>query len=150
MHVLSPFLLSLLPALALAEQVPFMNQAVGWFNKAKSYIPAVTEAEGPLEALSGKIAENQVEKINLRNWQHKLQPKVEGEEEWLVYLTGGNKTCYGKCGRANTAWNVCPSLFRNHNQDSHGLKLIKRARNPSPSYRLYQRVPAPRPFTSPH
>lgn len=50
--------------------------------------------------------DNRVEKLNLRNFQRKLTPKVEYEEEWLIYNTGGNKTCFGNCAKADEAWSV--------------------------------------------
>jgi hypothetical protein len=103
--------LLLLPLLALAEQqVPLKDQAAGWFDKAKAYvsnaIPTAPDLPDPIDAGASKVAGAVVEKINIRNWQRKLSPKPDVEEEWLLFLTGGNKTCYGKCGPVTAVWNV--------------------------------------------
>lgn len=99
---------TLLFTAALAQdQVPLKDKAAGWFDKAKSYIPSGTPSiPNPVQAAGGALAAKKVQKINIRNYHRLLRPKVEGEEEWLIYLTGGNKTCFGKCERADGVWNV--------------------------------------------
>jgi hypothetical protein len=94
-------LLPLLPALALADQAPMG----GIFDKVKSFLPSnVDEA---FDAGASKVAAQHVERINIRNYQRKLSPKLDGEEEWMVYFTGGNKSCFGRCGPVDLVWNVC-------------------------------------------
>jgi hypothetical protein len=103
--LLAPFL----PSLVTADQVPLREKAAGWLDKAKSYIPN----SGPVdvvEAGAAHVAEQRVERINIRNWQRKLSPKLDTEEEWLVYVTGGNKSCFGRCGHADSTWNVSLSV----------------------------------------
>ena len=106
---LSPSLL-LLPLLVAADQVPLRDQAAGWFDKAKAFVSGAAEAipdlPNPIDAGAAKVAANVVERINIRNWQRKMAPKPDIEEEWLLYLTGGNKTCFGKCGPMDAVWNV--------------------------------------------
>lgn len=103
MHFSSLLLFApLLPSLVTAEQIPFMGKANEWLDKAKSFLPN----SGPVEAGAAYIAERRVERINIRNWQRKLSPKLDTEEEWLVYVTGGNKSCFGRCGHADATWNV--------------------------------------------
>ena len=34
-----------------------------------------------------------------------------GPEPWMVLLTGGNKTCYGKCAPLEVAWNKTAAIF---------------------------------------
>src|ERR1700761_28512 len=110
MHLSS--ILLLLPILVTADQQPLKDKAAGWFDKAKSYVSGAADAlPDPIDAGASVVAGSVVEKINIRNWQRKLSPKPDGEEEWMVYLTGGNKTCYGKCGPMNALWNVCFSTF---------------------------------------
>jgi hypothetical protein len=108
MHI-SPLLL--LPLLVVADQVPFKDQAFAWIDKAKSFVSGATEAipdiPDPIDAGASVVAGSVVEKINVRNWQRKLAPKADKDEEWMIYMTGGNKTCYGKCGPMNTVWTVC-------------------------------------------
>jgi len=104
---------TLLCGAALAhDQIPLKEKAAGWFDKAKSYIPSVTPSiPNPIDAGAAAVAEKKVTKINIRNYQRLLQPKLEGEEEWLIYLTGGNKSCFGRCGKTDAAWNLSIPLL---------------------------------------
>lgn len=103
MHLSSLLLLPALTSLVAAQdQVPFQDKATEWINKAKSFIPG----SNPVEAASAYIADKNVERINIRNWERKLSPKLNTEEEWLVYVTGGNKSCFGRCGHVDKKWNV--------------------------------------------
>ncbi|KAF2141231.1 uncharacterized protein K452DRAFT_228807 [Aplosporella prunicola CBS 121167] len=104
-------LLVALPALAVAqEQVPLADRVKGWFNKAQNYVtesvPAVT---APVDAGAAKVAEVVVEPLTLENWRSVINSSnvatVDGPEEWMVFLTGGNKTCFGLCGNVTEAWN---------------------------------------------
>lgn len=108
MHISSTFLVALLPALITAnDQIPLKEKAAGWLDKAKAYVSSATpDLPNPINAGAAKVAELKVEKINLRNYQRKLGPKLDGEEEWMIYMTGGNKSCFGRCDRADLAWNV--------------------------------------------
>jgi len=72
---------------------------------------AAPELPNPIDAGASKVAGSVVEKINIRNWQRKMAPKADSDEEWLLLLTGGNKTCYGKCGPVNTVWNESVPLL---------------------------------------
>ncbi|KAF2460455.1 hypothetical protein BDY21DRAFT_165689 [Lineolata rhizophorae] len=112
-------LLLALPALALAEdaQVPLMDKVKGWFNKASSIIPSsmssmsssvAPAAETPVDVTAARIAEYVVTPLTLDNWNDVLAPSAdggEGPEDWMVYMTGGNATCYGLCGNVTKAWN---------------------------------------------
>lgn len=100
-------LVPLLPSLVSADQVPLMEKAAEWLDKAKGYIPnSGSGAADAADAGPAYIGERRVERINIRNWQRKLSPKLDTEEEWLVYVTGGNKSCFGRCGHADSTWNV--------------------------------------------
>lgn len=96
--------LLLLPLLVAADQAALTDKAAAWFEKAKEYIPG--NVPNPVEAGAAKFAEHKVERINIRNWERKLSPKPDTEEEWLVYMTGGNKTCFGRCDAVDVVWNV--------------------------------------------
>jgi len=107
-------------ALAQEAQIPLKDKAAGWFDKAKSYIPSVTPSvPNPIDAGAAAVADRKVVRINIRNYQRLLKPKIEAEEEWLVYLTGGNKTCFGRCGKADAAWNVSRPYTRYISPPSH-------------------------------
>jgi len=97
--------LLLLPLLVAADQQPLKEKAAGWFDKAKAYMES--DVPSPVNAGASKVAELVVEKINIRNWQRKLAPKLDGQEDWMVFLSGGNKSCFGQCEEVDKAWNVC-------------------------------------------
>lgn len=125
--------------LAQDAQVPLKEKAAGWFGKAKSYVSSATPAHSnPTDAAASAVAAMQVQEINIKNYGRTLQPKPEGEEEWLVYLTGGNKTCFGRCGKTDSAWNVRMTLLLHAVYSSPVLLVEKNtsmltriARNPS-------------------
>ncbi len=95
-------LVALLPALSLAE-----NAFQHIFNDVKERVNEFTGSiPNPIDAGASKVAAQKVERINIRNLQRKLAPKPEREEEWMVYFTGGNKTCFGRCGPVDVKWNV--------------------------------------------
>ncbi|KAL1969545.1 hypothetical protein VTN77DRAFT_8983 [Rasamsonia byssochlamydoides] len=106
---LSP-LLALLPALAAAQdQIPLADQLKGWFNKAKAFIPSASPA-APVEKAAEKVVEKTVTPLNLSNWQSILEPSSQ-PQDWIIYITGGNKTCFGRCGTADKAFNESVPLF---------------------------------------
>ena len=102
-------LVALLPAVVLAqEQVPLADRVQGWFNKAKAMIPTAVPAEPIVklaEKVSEKVSEKSVTPITLDNWQPILEPSSDAKD-WYIYVTGGNKTCFGRCGRADKAFQV--------------------------------------------
>lgn len=123
-------LLMLLPAVAVAqEQIPLMDQVQGqvqdWVEKAKSFLPsqqvapaAEQQGEEREEAApatestpeSQILAEKNVVPFTLANWESKLAASVDdGPQEWLIFVTGGNKTCFGRCAVAEKAFNVSPA-----------------------------------------
>ena len=93
--------LLLLPLLVAADQQPLMDKVSGWYDAAKAYV------SNPVDEGAAKFTDLNVKKMNRNNWEQILTPKVEGQEDWLIYVTGGNKSCFGKCGRSDEAWNVC-------------------------------------------
>lgn len=109
MHVF--LILSLALPLFVAAQVqkPLKEKAQGWFDKAKSYIPTAA-ATAPIDAGAAKVADKVATKLNAGNWQSTLSSSSsvphEGPEEWMILVTGGNKSCYGQCTQVERAWNV--------------------------------------------
>ena len=120
----SPTLIFLPALVAAQQQVPLKEQLQGWFNKAKSYLPtnvpaAAAPADTPAAPEQAKqpppvLSEKPVTPLTMSNWESTLSPVEPGtpdtEREWLVFITGGNKTCFGHCLRADEAFNVsiCP------------------------------------------
>jgi hypothetical protein len=105
-------LLLALPALALAEeQIPLFEKVKGFLNKAKDAVTsAVPAAPSPLDAGAAKVASSVQHELTVKNWKDTLtvDPTVSTPttQDWLVFITGGNVTCYGFCGNATKAWNV--------------------------------------------
>ncbi|EXJ91526.1 hypothetical protein A1O3_00074 [Capronia epimyces CBS 606.96] len=99
--------LVLLPLLVAADQQALKDKAAGWLEKAKAYIPSGPPPSlnlNPIDVGAAKVEPKVVERINIRNWERKLSPKPDTEEEWLVLFTGGNKTCFGRCDTVNQKW----------------------------------------------
>jgi hypothetical protein len=116
----SKFALLAIPALAVAEeQIPLMDKVKGFFNKAQSIVSsAVPTVTAPVDAGAAKVADVVVSPLTLENWRSVLTPSaasaVKSEpEHWMVYINGGNKTCYGFCGNATKAWQVSGHVFSN-------------------------------------
>ncbi|OJD17399.1 hypothetical protein AJ78_02529 [Emergomyces pasteurianus Ep9510] len=120
----------LLPALAAAqEQIPLREQMQGWFNKAKSLLPIATPVVTPAadaaanaataagaragsKGAAANIVNKEVTLLRLDNWESLLAPKSDGPaQEWLIFITGGNKTCFGQCKKADKAWEGSLPLF---------------------------------------
>jgi hypothetical protein len=98
-------LITLLPALALAqEQVPLADRVQGWFNKAKNLVPTAVPAD-PIQKMAEKVSEQRVATLTMQNWQSILTP-AQDPQDWYIFVTGGNKTCFGRCETADKAFNV--------------------------------------------
>lgn len=109
-------LLLALPALALAEeQVPLVEKLKAYWGQAvdavTSAVPAAVPSKSPVEAVASKIAENVQHELTLENWKSVLTAdpttSAPATQDWIVYVNGGNVTCYGFCGNTTKAWNVC-------------------------------------------
>jgi hypothetical protein len=112
----SSTLLLALPALTLAEeQVPLVDKLKGYWGKAvdavTSAVPAAVPSKSPLEAGAAKIADSVQHELTLENWKDvvtaDLTTSAPATQDWIVYVNGGNVTCYGFCGNTTKAWNVC-------------------------------------------
>ena len=121
MRVTSALLLAL-PALAAAEaQEPLTDKVKGWFAAATSSIlnavpsaPTIPAAvKSPVAAAAAKGASKVVHKLTMRNYEELLAPDLAraGPTEWLVLISGGNKTCGGRCTRLEVAFNETASLL---------------------------------------
>ena len=110
----------LLPSLALAQdQKPLVASLQSWFEKAKSYIP--TPVASPLDSGAAKVASRNVVELTTTNWQSTLKPSsTSGPENWMVYVTGGNKTCGGQCDELDATWNKSAAILA---ADPKGPKL---------------------------
>ncbi|MCJ1230355.1 hypothetical protein MMC12_007028 [Toensbergia leucococca] len=110
----STSLLLALPAVATAQfQIPLVENLQPLFDKAKSFIPP--SLLSPVAQPSNKIAAKNVTPLTRDNWQSVLSPSTsaqsQGPENWMVFVSGGNKTCYGRCDGVEQAWNESAALF---------------------------------------
>jgi hypothetical protein len=106
-----------LPALAVAEeQVPLLDKVKGFFNKATAAVSASIPSmpSAPVDTATSKAASNTAAAIQypitLENWKEVLTVDPTASppttQDWLIFTTGGNTTCFGLCGNATKAWNV--------------------------------------------
>lgn len=127
---------AVLPALALAqEQVPLADRVQGWFNKAKAYVPTAVPAD-PIMKMAEKVSGKSVTPVTMQNWQDILSPATRAQD-WLIFVTGGQKTCFGRCEHAETAFNVwrAPIAQRSGKSDQHLIIAIRNPPSSSPPTR---------------
>ncbi|KAF7676237.1 hypothetical protein GT037_005742 [Alternaria burnsii] len=106
-----------LPVLAVAEeQVPLLDKVKGFFNKATAAVSASIPSmpSAPVDTATSKAASNAAAAIQypitLENWKEVLTVDPTASppttQDWLIFTTGGNTTCFGLCGNATKAWNA--------------------------------------------
>ena len=102
-----------LPAFAAAQQqIPLLDNLQSWFEKAKSYIP--NAATDPVAAGAAKVAGKNITPFTKDNWQSILSPlstSSHSPEEWMILVSGGNKSCYGQCAGVEKAFNETATIF---------------------------------------
>ncbi|KAL2185500.1 hypothetical protein L209DRAFT_756654 [Thermothelomyces heterothallicus CBS 203.75] len=114
-----------LPVLAsAAAESPFEQYKAKFQNFLSSFGAAIPNAGQVADQAAGaassaaagkagkakKVVEpKKIETLTLENWKDTLYGPVQTDatkpEEWLVLLTGRNKTCYGQCGKIEAAFN---------------------------------------------
>lgn len=142
MHLQSTVLLLSLISFAThisAEQPQPQYPLRNWLSKVSSYISA-TGWRNPGDVLEGSkavtaaaVAARRIVPLTLDNWKSTLvgdaattglSDDAGNVQEWWVLITGGNRTCYGQCGRVEQAWNV--SLARLGGGSLNGCGLLIR------------------------
>ena len=101
-----------------------MDQVKGWFDKATQAIVAnvpsasslpKVNVPNPVDAGAAKIAEYTVDQVTLENYKQVFTPGAAtseaGSDNVMLFVTGGNKTCFGLCGHAETEWNKSVPLL---------------------------------------
>lgn len=108
---------------AAQDQVPLLDKIKGYFNQATAAISSAVPAapSAPVKAASAKAAEQIQHELTLENWKEVVTvdptASVPTTQDWLVYITGGNATCFGLCGNTTKAWNVRVHIS---SEDVHG------------------------------
>ncbi|KAL2260989.1 hypothetical protein VTK26DRAFT_4835 [Humicola hyalothermophila] len=125
--------LPLLSSSAAAAESPFEQYKAKFQNflssfgassvpeKADSAEAAAAAASSAASAATGKAKKavaaepKQIETLRFDGWKETLYAPVQADastpEEWLVLISGGNKTCYGHCARLEKAFNASALPF---------------------------------------
>ena len=120
----------LLPALTSAAdtQKPIGERARGWLSAAGEYLPTAfptvpgltavplspkPTSKSPISAAASKIAALKVQPLTMSNYASVLtpDPSTRGPTDWMVFVTGGNKTCGGHCHNLEVSWNETASIL---------------------------------------
>ena len=113
MRLQASLLLALPLAVVAQQQKPLGANLQSWFEKAKSYIPSAASA--PVASSAAKIAASNVVPLTKENWKQVITSSAtdpfDGPETWMVFFTGGNKTCYGHCTGVEQAWNESAAIL---------------------------------------
>jgi len=117
-----------LPVLASAAESPFEQYKAKFQNFLSNFgaaAPSAETANAPAAAVTSastgksktkKVVEpKKIATLTLENWKDTLfepvQPDATNPEEWLVLLTGRNKTCFGRCDRVEAAFDESALQF---------------------------------------
>lgn len=110
-----------LPLLAASEGTFFdraQDRLQTWLAGLK--VPGSNTPGGAVPAASipktkTKSNAKSMEVLTLNNWNQTLfspvKPGATKPEEWWVLITGGNKTCFGRCAKAEAAFNETAAKF---------------------------------------
>ncbi|CAN8104421.1 unnamed protein product [Discula destructiva] len=101
--------LAALPLLAAAQDLEqYKAQFQSFVDNFGSYIPNPNRHD-PVHAAETKAGPSKTDILTLSNWKETVYAPVSAQstkpEEWWVFITGGNKTCFGHCGRVEAAFN---------------------------------------------
>lgn len=104
-----------LPLLASAQDAPgYEAQFQSYLDKFMTYIPNPSKHD-PVAAAEAKAGSMKMDILTLKNWKDILySPVTAGSttpEEYWVLITGGNKTCFGHCGKVEAAFNESAAIF---------------------------------------
>ncbi|UZP42014.1 hypothetical protein NXS19_009830 [Fusarium pseudograminearum] len=117
MRFSSSTVLAALPALAAAQDSPvdqYKAQFQNVIGQFASYIPNPAYHD-PVAAAEAKAGSMRLNVLTLDNWKETLYEPVSADattpEEWWLLVSGGNKTCYGRCGTVEQAFNETAAKF---------------------------------------
>ncbi|KAI1275824.1 hypothetical protein F5Y07DRAFT_368968 [Xylaria sp. FL0933] len=109
-----------------AQFQQYLGQAQGYFEKVASSLPSPNKYDDAAAA-AAKAGSN-IDIISLHNWKDTLYgPVISGSttpEEWWVLITGGNKTCLGRCGQVEAAFNETAARFATEPESSPHMALL--------------------------
>ncbi|KAK8026117.1 hypothetical protein PG990_003940 [Apiospora arundinis] len=127
-----------LPVLASAEVPEYQAQFQNYLGKFKSYIPSHSKTD-PVGAAEAKIGSMKMDVLTLNNWRETLyadvKPGATTPEEYWVFVTGGNKTCFGHCDKIEKAFN-----------ETHEPVLCNSWSVPTGTVWIFEMLPEPAPI----
>ena len=102
-------LLLALPALAAAQQIPFLDTLKPYADKLVAFGSSLT---GQSTTGGSNITPHPaVTELRIANWENTLRHGGKhgpgSVDNWMVYVTG-NTTCAGECARPDAAFSVRP------------------------------------------
>jgi len=100
-------LLLALPALATAQQIPFLNTFQPYVDKVIAFGSSLT---GQSATGGSKTTPHPaVTELKIANWEDTLRNRGKhgpgSVDNWMIYVTG-NTTCAGECARPDAAFDV--------------------------------------------
>ncbi|RTE81451.1 hypothetical protein BHE90_003990 [Fusarium euwallaceae] len=117
MRFSSSTVLAALPALVAAQDSPvdqYKAQFQNFLGQISGYIPNPGHHD-PIAAAEAKAGAMRLDILTLENWKDTLYEPVAADattpEEWWLLVSGGNKTCYGRCGTVEQAFNETAAKF---------------------------------------
>jgi len=102
-----------LPLLAAALEVPepinqYVAQFSGLVDNLGSYLPNPNRHDAA-DAAESKTGEKKMSVLTMDNWRETLYapviPASTEPVEWWLFITGGNRSCFGHCHKIEAAWN---------------------------------------------
>lgn len=97
------------------EQFPLFNKAKEWYGRAREVLPKPPPVpkipklvRQPVDTTAAKIAGSKVTPLTISNYEEYFNA---ADAEYLVLVTGGNKTCGGYCHNVDVAWNKSAAIL---------------------------------------
>lgn len=136
-----------LPLLAAGAESPFAQykaQFQNFLGRLGAKVPT-PERHDPVEAASTKTGPMRMDILTLENWKETMlapvKPTLTKPAEWWVLVTGGNKTCFGRCspclslsivtspltslsghcGKVEAAYNETAAIFASTTKPKHPI-----------------------------
>ena len=121
MHLTHSLVLAL-PALTAAQDIqkPLIEQATSWIQSLRGYIPTSVPSvvpsaiKSPIASTASKISALKITPLTISNYEAELTPdpnSPQSPQEWMVFVSGGNRTCGGYCDRLEREFNKTATLL---------------------------------------
>jgi len=123
-------IIAALPALSAAQENP-LDQYKAQFRQVLKHISSYIPNPGRFDSVGAHEAKTGPMKLSvltLENWRETLYepvaPDAKAPEEWWVLISGRNKTCFGRCLKAEGAFNETARKFAELLPNSPHMGLV--------------------------